>query len=69
MAMIVKAVFTYEIVVDIDSSNDSYIDIRALAKDLAAMEIQSRLENGEITSEQFDYKIEGGIHSQNEVIL
>lgn len=59
IAMIVKAVFTYEIVVDIDSSNDSYIDIKALAKDLAAMEMQSRLENGEITSDQFDYKIEG----------
>lgn len=61
--MIVKAVFTYEIVVDIDSSNDSYIDTKTLAKDLAAMEMQSRLENGEITSDQFDYKIEGGIHS------
>ena len=67
--MIVKAIFTYEIVVDIDSSNDSYIDIRALSKDLAAMEIHTRLENGEITSEQFDYKIEGVIYSQNEVIL
>lgn len=67
--MIVKAIFTYEIVVDIDSSNNSYIDTKALAKDLAAMEIQSRLENGEITSEQFDYKIEGVIYSQNEVIL
>ena len=67
--MIVKAIFTYELNVDIDSSNDSYIDTKTLAKDLAAMEIQSRLDNGEITSEQFDYKIEGGIHSQNEVIL
>ena len=35
MTLIVKAVFTYEIVVDIDSSNNSYIDTKALAKDLA----------------------------------
>lgn len=54
--LLVRAVWEFE--VDTEDLDESFVDVKGLAKDLTARELQYLLDHKEITAEDFSYELE-----------
>lgn len=65
MDKIMKVTATWEFEVDISDFDGKFVDIEGLAKDLTQIELESKLQNKELSSEDFDYKVVGNNTTEN----
>ena len=54
--MKVKAILGFEI--DVEDFDEKFVDIKGLARDLTQKEIESQLQNNEVSAEDFIYEVE-----------
>lgn len=55
--MLVRAVYEFEFDVDVSDFDADSVNIVGLAEDLTRFEVQSMLDGGEITGDDFEYRV------------